>query len=164
MVSFAPRVRSVGLFVVLSLTVIVGCGSEGDGYKGPRGQVSGTVTFQGKAIPAGSAVLFQGTKGAAYVATGTVNADGKYSLVYRGKPGLPGVTYLVQISQPPSSGAQSVTVTDISDPAKIDGTKLAEAANQVKGPFPSKYNSTATSGLTFTVKEGQNTADFTLAE
>ncbi|MDB5385759.1 MAG: hypothetical protein JWM11_1405 [Planctomycetaceae bacterium] len=159
MIRFAPTARVVALSIVL-LGSMLGCGgSSGDGYKGAYGQVSGTVKYQGKPIPAGSTVLFQSKEGASFVASGTVGADGKYDLRYQGSASLPAVAYVVQLAQPAATAAPGGAV----DPSKMaDGQALLNAGN--KAPFPVKYLSTGTSNLSFPVKEGKNTADFDLVD
>ena len=159
MIWFASNMKSVSLSVVL-LTFLVGCGgSGGDGYSGPRGQVSGTVKHQGKPVPEGSTVLFQAKEGSTFAATGAVKAEGKFELVYQGTPEMPAVEYLVQVSQPPVAAP-----TGAVDPAMMDGKKLLDASKAATHPFPLKYSSVRTSNLTYTVKAGANTADLVLAE
>ena len=150
---FPLVVKSIRVPVTL-LFFIAGCGGGGgDGYSGPRGQVSGKVTFEGKPIPEGSTVLFQASvKGASYTATGAIKAGGEYELKYADGAMLPAVAYQIQI-QPPSSGAASAS----SDPAGL--AKISTEAPPP--PFPAKYSLTAKE-LSFTVKEGKNSADFEL--
>lgn len=145
--------KSVGLPVML-MFLLVGCGGEGDGFTGTRGEVTGKVTFEGRPVPEGTKILFQSTAGKhTYTATGTINATGEYALQYNGSPQLPGVTYEVQLHPPTSISASAP------DPvAAVNVSLKAEAP-----PFPAKY-STSSKNLTFTVKEGKNTADFELTK
>ena len=158
MVQFSPGLKLVGLSLFL-ISLSVGCGGAGgDGFKGARGQVTGTVMYQGKPVPAGTSVLFQAKDGASYTATGVVGSDGKYELSYQGKKDLPAVAYMVTLSPPANTAAAAAT-----DPAAMaDGQKLAEAAASAQAVIPAKYLSIVDTTLTFTVKEGANKADFTL--
>jgi len=145
---------------------LLGCGGAGDGFNGPRGTVSGKLTFQGKAVPPGSLVTFQAKDGPAFIATGIVKEDGKYGLVYRDKTELPAVTYLVQITPPVAPPAASIDPKS-ANPAKGivgDSKALTDAAKAAKLPFPAKFAATTTSKLSFEVKAGSNTADFDLKE
>lgn len=140
--------------------VAAGCGAgASDGYSGPRGQVRGTVTFDGKPVPAGSQVLFMGTKGG-YTATGGVGADGSYQLSYQVAAGLPVGEYAVQVTPPANAGGAGPSA----DPAAMsEQMKLsAKGGGAAKGPFPQRYAAAGTSGLSFTVGAGDNTADFAL--
>ena len=108
------------------------------------------MTFEGKSVPEGSKILFQSTGSKnTYTATGAVNAAGEYTLQYNGSPKLPAVTYQVQIFPPIKASQTDVLAAD----------KVSDEA--VAPPFPAKY-SAPNKDLTFTVKEGKNTADFEL--
>ena len=150
----AVGVKPFGLSVVL-LLLVVGCGEGGpEPFKGPFGQVTGKVTFEGKPIPEGSQVIFQSTEKGGYLATGVVNASGEYTLKCDGSPNLPGLTYQVTF-MPPSSNA----VGGATDPAAAAKVSLTTGA----APFPEKY-STPSKLVVSTVKEGKNTADFVLTK
>lgn len=153
--------RFVCSFASVALVVTAtGCGSgASDGHSGPRGQVHGTVTFDGKPVPAGSQVLFMGTKGG-YTAAGAVGADGTYRLSYQVSAGLPLGEYAVQVAPPADAGGAGVS----DDPAAMaQRMKLsAKGAGGAKAPFPDRYAAVGSSGLTFTVGAGDNTADFVL--
>lgn len=144
------------------LTFSAGCGGDtGDGYSGERGQVSGTITYDGKPLQEGCQVIFMSQKGG-YVAGGTIGADGKYTLTYADDPGgLPVGIYEIQLTapiEPPSTEGQ--------DPTKMAQNIQMGPKGKVKGaadePFPPKYASTATSMLKFDLQPGENTADFAL--
>ncbi len=163
-----PYLGATSLSIVL-LAFLVGCGGVGDGYTGPRGNVSGTVTFQGKSVPTGSTVMFQSKEGETYLALGAVKADGKYELAYEGGKELPAITYVVQITPPAGeAGADKSKAPDPKDPktamSGVDVKKLMAGDKDAKTPFPKKYYSFSTSKLTFEVKGGPNTADFKLEE
>ena len=151
---FALSMKQFGLSVVFMI-LAAGCGGDSDAFKGPFGQVTGKVTFEGKPIPEGSRVVFQSTK-EGYLATGTVNAAGEYTLQCNGKPDLPALPYQVQIMPPSKAAAATTGMIDPAVGAKVDATVVAP-------PFPAKY-SAVTKELVYTVKEGKNTADFPLTK
>lgn len=148
--------RSPILVLSLAMTVsgMVGCGgSPTDGFSGPRGQVEGTITYDGKPVPGGTGVLFLAPS-TGYNAVGEVKEGGHYSLVYRGSANLPAVDYEVQLSPPPPQPVPASEAPAVG-PAPI--VKVPE-------PFPVKYLSANTGKLKFTVKEGKNIADFPLTK
>ena len=141
------------------MLLVAGCGGGGvEPFKGPLGQVTGKVTFEGKPIPEGSQVLFQSTENekGGYLATGIVNASGEYTLQCDGSPNLPGLTYQVQIMPPIKAAAAA---SGALDPAA--GVKVSLKTDAA--PFPAKY-SVSSKTLVFPVKEGKNTADFVLTK
>jgi len=140
--------------------VAAGCGSgSSDGYSGPRGQVQGTVTFEGKPVPTGSQVLFMGRKGG-YTATGAVSADGTYRLSYQVAAGIPVGEYAVQVAPPADAGGASPSDDPVAMAQRMNLS--AKGGGGAKAPFPQRYAAAGTSGLTFTVGAGDNTADFAL--
>lgn len=154
---FVPG-RMVSWLSLLSLALLAGCGGASDDYKGPRGEVTGTVTYKGDPVPEGSIIMFQTKEGPTYMAGGTIKADGTYFLMYNGKRELPAVTYMVQISPPPEN-TPSVLPTD-PDYDPVAATKAAAEAAKAEPPFPRKYMSYGT--LEETVEAGKNVKDFEL--
>lgn len=155
------------LLSMLCLMFVIGCGGgTDDGYTGPRGQVSGTITIDGNPIPAGSTVQFQSKTGNTYFASSTVKEGGKYELVYQGVTSLPAVTYLVQISPPVGDGPATAApaLVDPKEMKPFDVKKMTQEIKKddAKFPFPVRYHSFNTSKLAFDVKAGANTADFKL--
>lgn len=158
------RLGTCNLTVLSALAMLFACGcggsAGGDGFKGQRGHVSGTVTLDGAALKEGSQVLFMAKTGG-YTGAAVVDSAGKYTLKYRGGDGLPVGEYLVQLSPP----VVQETGTSNVDPVQM-GSKMALSRKSkpegTAGDFPSKYKSTATSELFFNVKADQNTADFKL--
>ena len=146
------RLPVAALAVAVAVLVVSGCGGAGDDFKGERGTVTGKVTYKGKPIPKGSSVLFQSETGS-FSAGGITNENGEFSLLYKEAKSVPGVKYLVQIAPPP------VPVVN-TDPAKPP----EPGASAPPLPFPVKYIGTGTSGLSFTVKAGANSADFELVD
>lgn len=156
--------RGLAWSAVLALALLGCAGGTGDGFKGTRGTVSGTVLISGKPLQEGCQVLFQSEEGG-YIATGTIKGDGKYTLTCNGSFQVPAVKYLVQFSPPVVVEKKSSGPTDPSAMAmKVMGAMgSGEVKEEVKAPFPTKYGSTTTSKLDYTVKSGANTADFDLS-
>lgn len=148
------------VFLLACLIGMAGCSPPADGYSGPRGTVAGRLAVDGQPVPDGCRVAFMATRGS-FVASGTLQQDGRYKLLYRVAQGLPVGDYVVQLGLPsdyaasiagPSGGQQSMDVNEI--------MKVWKAAM----PFPERYLNTSTSGLRFTVQPGLNTADFELTK
>jgi hypothetical protein len=137
------RIRPVVvlLLLLLGLPLAGGCG-PGDG----RVSVFGTVTYQGKPVPAG-AITFLTTVGAPGPVCGDMIRDGRYD-VPKTKGILPG-TYRVMISYPGPGG--ELTPEEIA----------VGVSPRAKELLPAKYNTETT--LTAEVKAGQrNHLDFKL--
>ncbi|WP_437188049.1 carboxypeptidase-like regulatory domain-containing protein [Planctomicrobium sp. SH668] len=157
------RLLNSGLF---SLMVCVGLSLSGcqkgfpDGFTGERGTVTGVVTLDKGALPAGCQVLFISNKGG-YTGAGKVDDQGKFSVLYPSGPGLPVGDYDIQLTAPVEISSGNAVSTDPTAMAKT--LKLGpRPTGKPATPFPSKYASTGTSGLKFTVKSGENTANFNL--
>ena len=144
--------RFVTLLAAASFAfAIAGCSAAStDGYKGPVGKVSGTITFDGSPIPQGSQVMFQAVS-AGYTAIAVVDAGGNYVLKYNGSVNIPAVKYLVQIA-PPVEPQEPIDPSNMERPS-FDGRAAM---------FPGHYRSTASSQLDCSVAEGVNTKDFIL--
>ena len=147
--------------LLISFTLVIGCGPAVDGYSGPRGNVAGRLTIDGKPVREGCQILLMAAQGS-FVASGTVEGDGNYKALYRVPAGLPVGDYVVQLGLPrnhPSSVApgagNSMTAVD------FDQLQRAWKASL---PFPQRYLSTSTSGLKLTVQPGANVANFDLTE
>jgi hypothetical protein len=126
------------LLAAAALLALAGCG---------RGNVSGTVTYQGKRLVWGT-VQFEGSDGA--LKQGNVNSDGTYSV--RGVATGPAKVAVSSLN-PNSSDFQPRVAAGQSAPRP-----------EVKGwfPIPPKYDAPYKSGLTYTIKSGANTIDIEL--
>lgn len=148
---------SRGLWAVLGAAGLLFCGGCGPGgYSGPTGTVSGTVTLNSEAVPAGCNVSFVSDQG--FSATGTVESGGSYKLSRVGKAGevldtIPVATYKVSIS-PPAEASEADYDKMMEEESTSGGDAEAEAGQEV---IPAKYQTTETSGLSKEVKEGSNT-------
>ncbi len=143
------RASSLGPRFALALVAMAGLVAAGCGSGGPKmGRVSGTVTYQGKSLDAGT-VTFIATDSERPNASGSIQ---------------PGGTYTLQTSEPGDGavvGDYRVAITDVD--SNTFNTPLPGAPPQpVKSILPKQYLDAATSGLTATVAEGSNTKDFEL--
>lgn len=149
------------LWSVALLAGIAGCGrNTGDGYSGDRGQVSGKVTVDGQPLANGCQIIFMSSTGG-YTASGVITDGGSYKLVYPDAGGLPAVEYMVQFTAPVTPDT-AAPVDPSQMAAKMKLGPKAKADADATGPFPLKYASTHTSGLTYKVEAGENTKDFAL--
>lgn len=146
----------VGGLCVAAVLSGAGCSGPADGFSGGRGTVTGTVTIDGQPLPEGCSVLFMAASGG-YTGSGPVGAGGSFSVFYKVPAGLPVGDYLVQISPPGPKGEATPT-----DPVAMGESIRLSKNTANKSPVPSRYSSTGTSGLTFTVQPGSNQADFAL--
>ncbi|HXG09397.1 MAG TPA: hypothetical protein VNK04_06375 [Gemmataceae bacterium] len=108
--------------------------------------MSGKVTYQGKAVPFGT-VLIQGRDGIAR--QGNIATDGSYTV-----RGVVVGEARVAVNSPNPRSIQLVS----------QGGEKQEPYPDVPGwfPIPKQYEKVETSGLTYTIKRGQNTIDIEL--
>jgi hypothetical protein len=133
-------VRPLVAAALVALTA-TGCGGRGD--------VSGKVTYKGKPLVWGT-VQFEGSDN--LVKQGNINSDGTYSV--RGV----------------AAGEARAAVSSINPKSSDFQLRRGERGPrttprpEVKGwfPIPEKYDTPFKSGLTYTVKSGQNTIDIDL--
>lgn len=140
------------LVLALSVTLLSlpGCGGNGD--QPDLGQVTGTITLDGKPL-GGVAVVFQPEKGRP--ARGKTDADGKYELTYiRDTRGTKIGRNRVEIA--PSEEGDDPT-EDIEDP---DSLPVKRPTKSGKPKVPAKYN--IKSELEADVQPGDNTFNFEL--
>ncbi|MBA2114332.1 carboxypeptidase-like regulatory domain-containing protein [Bremerella alba] len=134
-------VRSFAMLcVLLSLFASGGCGPSASKDVPELGEVSGTVTLDGKPL-ADATVGFQ-SEAAKRVSTGQTDSEGKYTM------------YLMNDIKGVPLGVNKVTIST----AKPGDDAVPGSAK--KETLPSKYNQRTT--LTADVKEGENTFDFSL--
>lgn len=139
-----PMVRSRFLFaaLVVLLLCLAGCGQKDWGH------VTGTVTVEGAPVGPGT-ILFEPTEReetTTRAAIGYFQEDGKYSLISAGKvEGIKAGEYRVMIR----GGSQEASGDEQVDPNMT--TKI-----------PARYRENRSSGLTATVKPGNQTIDFDL--
>lgn len=133
------RLRPIVVMGLLTMFV-VGCQGRGD--------MSGKVTYKGKPVPFGT-VLVQAHDGSAHQAN--IELDGRYSV-----PGVLTGSVRVAVNSPNPKGITLV-------PRKNPNNK-SQPFPDVPGWFaiPNKYETVATSGLTYTIKGGANPIDIEL--
>ena len=158
----ADFMRAIGPLLI-SLTLVVGCGPAVDGYSGPRGSVAGRLTIDGKPVREGCQILLMAARGS-FVAAGTVEGDGSYKALYRVPAGLPVGDYLVQLGVPPNNYNTSSVAAGVGDSMTTGDVDQRQRAWKASLPFPQRYLSTSTSGLKLTVQPGANVANFDLTE
>ena len=139
------------------LVTLVGC----DGASGPSGTVSGKVTYNDSPVAAGCRVTFAHDE-TSKAATGEVGGDGSYSLKMAGESGIPVGSYKITVSPPAVAGPSP------DDPeayaAAMEKPDGAAEETDGKPSFPDKYLMATTTDLTFTVKEGDNTANLEMKD
>lgn len=145
---------SARVILILVIGTCLGCGGGTDQYRGPFGRVSGTVTFNDQPVPVGSTVSFIAQQGN-FTATAQTDASGQYQLAWQGSSDIPVGTYIVAIT----SGGGDVSEGDYEKMMQLSAEgKLAETSSGI----PSTYANPSSSGLTFTVSEGDNKFDIPL--
>ena len=149
------------LGLLLGMMLFVGCGPAADGYSGPRGTLAGRLTIDGKPLQEGCQILLMATRGN-YTAAGLVEGDGRYTARYRVPQGLPVGDYAIQLGLP--SDFQPPGVVGDGQPLTAVDLKRIERAWKASLPFPQRYMSANTSGLTLTVQPGENVADFDITK
>jgi hypothetical protein len=115
--------------------------------------VTGRVTLDGQPVPPGSVVSFVSDAG--FAAAAKVASDGNYSLQIAGAPDIPVGTYKVGVVPP----AEEMSESDYDKYMSGDGAETAETPSEA---IPSKYADPATSGLSFSVEQGENTINIEL--
>ncbi len=125
---------------LIAAMVLSGCsGSTTYTYDGPTGQLKGKVTHNGQPVTEGQVALIS-SQGSA---VGDIGADGTFEMMYEGSSGIPAATYKAYISPPKT--VSPTTADEDNPPTTVDNPQI-----------PKKYQLAATSELTVTVKEGEN--------
>jgi hypothetical protein len=134
-----PLVRPAAVLCLLTVFVL-GCAGQGD--------VTGRVTYKDKPLAFGT-VLFEASDGS--IRQGNIESDGTYAV--RGVTTGP---VRVAVNSPNPKGIVVL-------PPKRKN-KQADTYQDVVGWFaiPKQYDSPSTSGLTYTIKGGENTIDIEL--
>jgi len=121
----------------LALSLIAGCGSKAPI---PLGQVSGTVTYNGKPLDHGN-VVFMPEKGHGVPATATIGNDGSYQMsISGGHQGAPLGKFLIAVKCC----------------EKPNEKQVRDMNFRPKSLIPEKYANVSKSGLHFEVKPGSN--------
>jgi hypothetical protein len=143
------------VFIALAMFAAAGC----LGRSQPTGTVTGRVTHKGQPVPAGCLVTFVSERGVA--ALGTVDASGRYQLLFAGKPDIPALEYNVSVTSPGSVGPE---MTDEEERKYMAGDPetIAKFSRKASAPIPTKYADEFKSGLSFRIKAGANSFDIDL--
>jgi hypothetical protein len=150
--------RLLFVLLVVGLTICAGCGRSD---RSPLGRVAGTVQYNGQPVAAGTLVF---EVPGARPANGTI-ADGEIVEVttYVPRDGVPVGEARIAVFATPASG-----VAAPANPAAEPGAAIVLDQNYmggaVKSLIPSRYNDPATSGLTWTIQEGENVLDLNLSD
>jgi hypothetical protein len=127
----------------------------GCGFRSSTAAVSGQVIYKGKPVP-NADVTFTPEVAGGSPATGRTDANGRYSLATptKGSGAVPGKYKVHIIARGPDR------------PPKPGETGSGMPGEMMPGDpvIPAKYFAPDTSGLTFEVKRGGNTANFDLAD
>ena len=137
----ARSLRSLVVVAALLGAAATGCGGHGD--------VSGKVTYKGKTLVWGT-VQFEGSD--KMIQQGNINSDGTYSI---SGVAIGEAKAAVSSINPKSSDFQV---------RQAEGRPPPKPRPEVKGwfPIPEKYNTPFKSGLTYSIKAGQNQIDIEL--
>lgn len=144
------------LFLVLATLPLLftGCGS------GKTSGVTGTVTLDGQPV-AKAGVAFRPQDGGR-MSTGETDDQGRFTLTCyeRNDGAIPGPHDVTVTKCEETGGADVPEGTD-----SLDAAFMASKAKapKIKWHVPEKYSDKSTSGLTFTVEKGTNTANFDLS-
>ena len=130
--------------VLLALTLLIICGCDG----GTTASISGKATCDGTPLPEGLVVFASDT------ATCSAKIiDGQYAVSFQGGNSVPIETYAITVF-PPDTKFEYNAETDSEEPVP---------SNVDLSMFSRKYQSTSTSGLTFTPEPGENTFDILIS-
>lgn len=137
----------VSMVLLFVLIAVAGCGTD----YGPIGAISGTLKMDGKALPAGTKVIFMHPT-AGHAGFGLTDAAGAYRIEWRRDTsvydGVPIGKYQVMLVPADTMDVDSLTADEL-----LDG---AAAAKVPKSVIPAKYQRASTSGLEYEIVEGEN--------
>jgi hypothetical protein len=130
---------------LLCAGILVGlvCGTSGCGSGEVRGRIAGKIAFQGKPLSEGLVCFSNIDKGIHM--TGDLKPDGTYEIITAKGAGLPLGDYRVRV-RPPLEPLPMGAMPKVPKPKKYPN-------------IPQKYREYETSGLTLSVKEGDNPFD-----
>lgn len=141
-----PAISSCCRILQLTLSLALGVALAACSSRDPRGRIVGKVTFQGHAVSEGYVVFSNNDKGVHM--TAELKPDGTYEMTMPKLGGLPVGTYQIRVRPPdpplPPFGSTAIP-------------KVKECPD-----IPHRYREDATSGLTATVKQGENSFDIAM--
>lgn len=155
------QLMSCLLLLGLTVPALLGCNA---GQSIPLGEVTGKV-IDGDGQPLTGCQVVYANEESGVAGSSEVSADGTYTILYRGKPGLPAnTTYKICVvpkDPEPLTGEQYDDYMNAS-PRKqreIDRQRLEGSAE-----IPAKYIDLRTSGLEFHIEEGKQVNDIAISE
>lgn len=154
----------VGLLVFPLGLMAVGCGSS-------QGTISGKVSYQGKVVPGGTVSILPGSGGAL---TGEIKEDGTYTI--KKVPAGPAKVTVetdsvkpVSSAAPPQARGAAAYYAKMPKPPEGVGKEGQTVGPALSGgdakryvPIPANYSDPEKSGLSLTVKGGNNPFDIDL--
>jgi len=127
----------------------------------PVGYVSGKIEYDGKPVPAGNKVFFEGN---GYLASAVIQDDGSYTLSYKRSPEIPLGDYVVFVGPPTSLMTEG-------EFRALERKVAAEYRQRGKKPppfpdwvLPARYYQSTTSPLRETVEAGDNLINLSLED
>lgn len=152
-ITMLNRTRTAACFAILAACAFLsGCGGEDGPTFYP---VRGTITLDDQPLPNAS-IIFQPTSGP--VATGTSDAEGKFTLTTSGQEGAAAGDYTISVTAVEGSNANANMSPD--DMANM--TDAGTLPSEPKSLIPAKYALAGQSGLTATVSDDASKNDVTL--
>ena len=144
------------LSFVLAVTFLSGCGGDSVGY------VSGKVILASEESAEGLYVMFMNTS-TGVGATSVVDADGNYSLMYKGGLAVPVGTFGVAVKAHEKEMSQVEFDKYIKLP--LAKKEKVQAKRLIKGKLvPKKYHDPSTSGLSYEITPGNHTYDIDVSK
>lgn len=147
--------RALRFLVLIAIFPCCGCSNSVD--LGPSGTVSGKLTYKGKPLAEGTQIIFM-HRTSGFAGVDAVDSEGHFELSFYRKttgptPQIPVGEYVVTV-QPPDPNAEMSDPTDVMTPDEVDAANRKRRSAPIS--FPQKYRQPHTSGITKTVKEGEN--------
>ena len=132
--------------LLVSASVLTGCGKSSGLDRGPLGTLSGVVMSADGLLTEGT-IYLQHEKGAGAGGGGAeIQPDGTFNVTGGKAGGIPVGTYTVWFSPP------QVEVSTPTEPSSLVDKEMPD--------LPEKYRAQATSGLTVEITAGENMQDF----
>ena len=144
------------LTLSLSLMCFAGCDNDSVGY------VSGRVILATNDSPAGLYVTFMNGK-TGVAATSVVDADGNYSLKYKGNKAVPIGKFDISVRAHEAEMSDEEYAKYIGLPLR-EKEKIRKQRLSVGNLVPKKYHDLKTSGLNYEVTDGSQTHDIDVSK
>lgn len=153
--------KSALLLLSLAVPALFGCNA---GQSTPLGEVTGKV-IDGDGQPLTGCQVVYAHEESGVAGSADVRADGTYTILYRGKPGLPAnTTYKICVvpkDPEPLSGEEYDAYMNASPRRQRE---IDQQRQKGLAEIPAKYIDLRTSGLEFHVEEGKQVNDIAIME